>query len=273
MKLAPTVATGLLLAGAGAAAQRGPMLQLERQHGAQVVAAAQPGRPEQMAMMQQLAGQHAQQDTRHVQQQLKSDPVAAPVVGSNRARRQPPQVHRKRQQPTPQSPQALLGPVTPAKGAKMDKIPMVGLGTFGFFTRRAATDAIVSAFQKGIRHIDAAMIYQNEPHVGAGIAEGLKRNGLKREDVWVTTKLWNNRSVLRRGDGGEADGLKAREFDAAGPSGVAEEDEPDLRRSISHALPRRSNKRPCEVRPRRGTPHSALTIKLTPRRRGKKWKS
>jgi hypothetical protein len=179
--------TALLLAGAGAVAQRSPggaMLQLERQHSAQAAAAARPGRQEQMLLMQQLMQHQAQQQ----QQQQRQTTAAAPVVGSNR-RRQPP-VLKKRQQPTPQ---ALLGPVTPKKGAKLDRIPMVGLGTFGFFTNKAATDAIVSAFQKGFRHIDAAMIYQNEPQVGVGIAEGLRRTGLKREDVWITTKLWNNR--------------------------------------------------------------------------------
>jgi hypothetical protein len=197
----------LLFAGAGAgatAAQLGPpgaaTLQLERQHSAQVAAQTDPGRQQQqMLMMQQIAQQSGQQ------QRGKAVPAVAapaPLVGSNRARERPPPVLRRRQQPTPQSPQALLGPVTPAKGARMDKIPMVGLGTFGFFTQKAATDAIVSAFQKGLRHIDAAVIYQNEPQVGAGIAEGLKRNGLKREDVWVTTKLWNNRSVLQRGGDG-----------------------------------------------------------------------
>jgi hypothetical protein len=119
--------------------------------------------------------------------------AAAPLVGSNKARRPSRALYRRQQAAA----QALLGPVTPAKGAKLDKIPMVGLGTFGFFTKKAATDAIVSAFQKGLRHIDAAMIYQNEPQVGAGIAEGLKRTGLKREEIWVTTKLWNNRSARR----------------------------------------------------------------------------
>jgi hypothetical protein len=199
----------LLLASAGAAAAQleplepmGPpgaaMLQLERQHSAQAAAQSAPGRQQQqMLMMQQIAQQRGQQLQRG--KAVPAAAAAAPVVGSNRARdRRPPGAVYKRQQPTPEPPQALLGPVTPAKGAKLDRIPMVGLGTFGFFTRKAATDAIVSAFQKGFRHIDAAMIYQNEPHVGAGIAEGLKQAGLKREDVWVTTKLWNNRSVLHR---------------------------------------------------------------------------
>ena len=198
----------LLLAGAGASAtasQPGPpgaaTLQLEREYSAQAAAQTAPGRQQQqMLMMQQIAQQRGQQLQRG--KAVPTAAAAAPLVGSNRARERPPPVLRRRQQPTPQSPQALLGPVTPAKGAKLDKIPMVGLGTFGFFTQKAATDAIVSAFQKGLRHIDAAVIYQNEPQVGAGIAEGLKRNGLKREDVWVTTKLWNNRTVLQRGGDG-----------------------------------------------------------------------
>jgi hypothetical protein len=193
----------LLFASGGAAAAQldqpdqfappgGAVAQLERQHVAQAAAQSAPGRQQQqMHMMQQVAQQRGGQLQRG--KAVVPATAAAPLVGSNKARRPSRALYRRQQAAA----QALLGPVTPAKGAKLDKIPMVGLGTFGFFTKKAATDAIVSAFQKGLRHIDAAMIYQNEPQVGAGIAEGLKRTGLKREEIWVTTKLWNNRSARR----------------------------------------------------------------------------
>ena len=45
------------------------------------------------------------------------------------------------------------------------------------------------ALKSGYKHIDAAFIYGNEDEVGEGLAEGLK-SGLKREDVFITTKLW-----------------------------------------------------------------------------------
>jgi hypothetical protein len=193
----------LLFASGGAAAAQldqpdqfappgGAVAQLERQHVAQAAAQSAPGRQQQqMHMMQQVAQQRGGQLQRG--KAVVPAAAAAPLVGSNKARRPSRALYRRQQAAA----QALLGPVTPAKGAKLDKIPMVGLGTFGFFTKKAATDAIVSAFQKGLRHIDAAMIYQNEPQVGAGIAEGLRRTGLKREEIWVTTKLWNNRSARR----------------------------------------------------------------------------
>ncbi len=47
------------------------------------------------------------------------------------------------------------------------------------------------AIKSGYRHIDCAWIYGNEVEVAEGIAEGLKHAGLKREDLWVTSKLWN----------------------------------------------------------------------------------
>ena len=40
------------------------------------------------------------------------------------------------------------------------------------------------------RHIDCACDYGNEKEVGDGILDGLKEAGLKREDIWVTSKLW-----------------------------------------------------------------------------------
>jgi alcohol dehydrogenase (NADP+) len=87
-----------------------------------------------------------------------------------------------------------LSVITPPRGKSIDSIPILGLGTFGLqANQQNTTDAIAGAIQMGYRHFDAAAIYQNERLVGLGIAEGLKRTGLKREDIWVTTKLWNNR--------------------------------------------------------------------------------
>ena len=46
------------------------------------------------------------------------------------------------------------------------------------------------ALKIGYRHIDAARVYGNEKEVGAGIAAAIKA-GIKREDIFVTSKLWN----------------------------------------------------------------------------------
>ena len=48
--------------------------------------------------------------------------------------------------------------------------------------------AVEVALRAGYRHIDAAAIYQNEPEVGRGI----KASGVPREEIFITSKLWNN---------------------------------------------------------------------------------
>lgn len=50
--------------------------------------------------------------------------------------------------------------------------------------------AVAHALQVGYRHIDCAYCYQNEDEVGEGLAEGFKSTNVKREDVFITTKLW-----------------------------------------------------------------------------------
>ncbi|KAM7534518.1 hypothetical protein Aperf_G00000116845 [Anoplocephala perfoliata] len=68
-------------------------------------------------------------------------------------------------------------------------IPQLGFGTF-YAEKELVTGAVKEAFDAGYRHIDTAMIYENEEEVGQGIAESMKKHGLKREDIFVTTKLW-----------------------------------------------------------------------------------
>ena len=64
-------------------------------------------------------------------------------------------------------------------------IPQVGLGVWqsGGATKRA----VLAAIQAGYRHIDTAAVYGNEAQVGAAIAE----SGIARDQLFVTTKLWN----------------------------------------------------------------------------------
>jgi hypothetical protein len=71
--------------------------------------------------------------------------------------------------------------------------PRLGLGTWRLKDSFANTSAAVAtAIEAGYRHIDCAAAYGNQPAVGAGIARGLRTAGLAREDLWVTSKLWND---------------------------------------------------------------------------------
>ena len=65
-------------------------------------------------------------------------------------------------------------------------IPQIGYGVFKV-DDDVAELTVVEALEAGYRHIDTAAIYQNERGVGAA----LKNSGLAREEVFVTTKLWN----------------------------------------------------------------------------------
>ncbi|MBT1181261.1 aldo/keto reductase [Bifidobacterium sp. CP2] len=74
-------------------------------------------------------------------------------------------------------------------------IPQVGLGVFQTPDGETTVNAVTAALEAGYRHIDTAMIYGNEASVG----EGLRRSGVPRDDVFVTTKLWNDDIRARRG--------------------------------------------------------------------------
>lgn len=71
--------------------------------------------------------------------------------------------------------------------------PLLGFGTWNLKVSPENTSAAVSiAIQTGYRQIDCAAAYRNEPAVGAGIADGLKKANLTRDQIWVTSKLWND---------------------------------------------------------------------------------
>ena len=80
---------------------------------------------------------------------------------------------------------------TLASGARM---PAIGLGTFGsdHATGEAVASAVYEAIELGYRHIDCAAAYRNEREIG----ESLRRataGGVARDQLWITSKLWNNR--------------------------------------------------------------------------------
>jgi len=86
--------------------------------------------------------------------------------------------------------QLPLGPTT------LFQIPTIGFGTWNL--KDNATEAVSHAINVGYRHIDCAAIYGNEKAVGKGIHEGLKKTGLSRDDIWVTSKLWNDHHDPRK---------------------------------------------------------------------------
>jgi diketogulonate reductase-like aldo/keto reductase len=71
--------------------------------------------------------------------------------------------------------------------------PLVGFGTFpGDADKEQVTTAVVAAVKAGYRHIDTAEFYGLENEVGAGLQQLFKEGVVAREDLHVTTKLWNN---------------------------------------------------------------------------------
>jgi 2,5-diketo-D-gluconate reductase A len=66
-------------------------------------------------------------------------------------------------------------------------IPQLGLGVWQV-SDEVAADCVQTALGAGYRHVDTATIYRNE----RGVGEGVRASGVAREDVWVTTKLWND---------------------------------------------------------------------------------
>src|SRR5882672_4380644 len=72
--------------------------------------------------------------------------------------------------------------VVEAHGAR---IPLVGLGTWDVRGRTCAR-IVEQALRLGYRHVDTAELYENEREVG----EGLRASGVKRDQVFITTKVW-----------------------------------------------------------------------------------
>ncbi len=72
-----------------------------------------------------------------------------------------------------------------------DQLPMLGLGTWKSKSGEAY-DAIREAVRIGYRHIDCAAIYGNEPEIGDALADGITAGDTSRQELWITSKLWNN---------------------------------------------------------------------------------
>ena len=73
------------------------------------------------------------------------------------------------------------------------EIPAVGLGTYGSdrFSAEQIAEAVKGAIAVGYRHIDCASVYGNEHLIGEVLQEAIQ-SGIKREELWITSKLWND---------------------------------------------------------------------------------
>jgi diketogulonate reductase-like aldo/keto reductase len=73
-------------------------------------------------------------------------------------------------------------------------MPGIGLGTFG--SDHVSADSIAKAVEYaasiGYRHFDCAAVYRNEREIGDSL-QSLLKSGLRREDLWITSKLWNDK--------------------------------------------------------------------------------
>jgi diketogulonate reductase-like aldo/keto reductase len=86
---------------------------------------------------------------------------------------------------------ALVPARTLYTGAHM---PAIGLGTFGsdHISPEEMATAVKGAIEVGYRHLDCASVYGNEDRIGAALREVFGQ-GLRREELWVTSKLWNDK--------------------------------------------------------------------------------
>ncbi|SEJ99841.1 aldo/keto reductase [Bacillus thuringiensis] len=72
------------------------------------------------------------------------------------------------------------------------EMPWFGLGVFKVEEGPELVEAVKSAIKAGYRSIDTAAIYGNEKAVGEGIRAGIKEAGISREDLFITSKVWNS---------------------------------------------------------------------------------
>ena len=84
-----------------------------------------------------------------------------------------------------------LGRVTFALNDGSGAIPALGFGT-SLSDRTKTRDAVKAAVKVGFRHLDAAERYRNEAEVGAALKELFDDGTVRRDELFVTTKLWNN---------------------------------------------------------------------------------
>jgi 2,5-diketo-D-gluconate reductase A len=88
-------------------------------------------------------------------------------------------------------------------------IPQFGLGVFRSEPGAETSAAVRMALEAGYRHIDTAAMYHNE----GDVAKGIKESGVKREDIFITTKLSNPLNEAKKAEQGIEDSLKLLDTD------------------------------------------------------------
>jgi len=93
-----------------------------------------------------------------------------------------------------------------------DSMPILGLGTWKSKPGEVY-EAVKAALRVGYRHIDCARIYGNEAEIGQAFAESFQAGIVKREDIWVTSKLWNDSHAPEHVQPGLAETLSDLQLD------------------------------------------------------------
>ncbi|HEY0258615.1 MAG TPA: aldo/keto reductase, partial [Lacisediminihabitans sp.] len=83
----------------------------------------------------------------------------------------------------------MVNPAAPPTVTMNDgrTIPQLGLGVYKVADAQAAT-VVTTAIAAGYRHIDTAKLYGNE----RGVGDGIRASGLDRDQIFVTTKVWDD---------------------------------------------------------------------------------
>ena len=79
-----------------------------------------------------------------------------------------------------------VGPIILNSGHKM---PRIGLGTWKS-EKGQVRSAVYEAVKAGYRHVDCAAIYENEHEVGSALQQAFSEHLIRRQDIFVTSKLW-----------------------------------------------------------------------------------
>ncbi|WP_222439309.1 aldo/keto reductase [Sporosarcina sp. BP05] len=72
------------------------------------------------------------------------------------------------------------------------KMPWLGLGVFKVEEGQELVNAVKTAIAHGYRSVDTAAIYGNEVGVGLGVREAVEETGIARENLFITSKVWNS---------------------------------------------------------------------------------
>lgn len=93
-------------------------------------------------------------------------------------------------------------------------MPQFGLGTYLMNKENEAYQAVLVALENGYRHIDTAQYYQNETEIGKALKDFLaKHPEVKREDIFITSKIWNDDHEYEKAKQALSDILKRLQVD------------------------------------------------------------